>query len=105
MAEIAPFQGLRYDLDRIGDAANILAPPYDVISETERLDLEARHPQNVVRVELPRGEGDNRYANAARLLDTLGIRYELREYDPGEEHLAAEEVAMPRSTSRRPIAT
>jgi Cys-tRNA(Pro)/Cys-tRNA(Cys) deacylase len=31
--------------------------------------------------------------NAARLLDTLGIRYELRDYDPGGEHLAAEEVA------------
>jgi len=32
--------------------------------------------------------------NAARLLDTLGIRYELRNYDPGDEHLTAEEVAM-----------
>ncbi len=31
--------------------------------------------------------------NAARLLDTLGIRYELREYDPGDEHLTAAEVA------------
>jgi Cys-tRNA(Pro)/Cys-tRNA(Cys) deacylase len=31
--------------------------------------------------------------NAARLLDSLGIRYELREYDPGDEHLSAEEVA------------
>jgi Cys-tRNA(Pro)/Cys-tRNA(Cys) deacylase len=31
--------------------------------------------------------------NAARLLDTLGIRYELRDYDPGDEHLTAEEVA------------
>jgi Cys-tRNA(Pro)/Cys-tRNA(Cys) deacylase len=31
--------------------------------------------------------------NAARLLDTLGIRYELREYEAGDEHLAAEEVA------------
>jgi Cys-tRNA(Pro)/Cys-tRNA(Cys) deacylase len=31
--------------------------------------------------------------NAARLLDTLGIPYELRDYDPGDEHLAAEEVA------------
>ncbi len=31
--------------------------------------------------------------NAARLLDTLGIRYELRDYDPGDEHLQAEEVA------------
>jgi Cys-tRNA(Pro)/Cys-tRNA(Cys) deacylase len=31
--------------------------------------------------------------NAARLLDSLGIRYELRDYDPGDEHLPAEEVA------------
>jgi Cys-tRNA(Pro)/Cys-tRNA(Cys) deacylase len=31
--------------------------------------------------------------NAARLLDTMGIPYELREYDPGDEHLSAEEVA------------
>jgi Cys-tRNA(Pro)/Cys-tRNA(Cys) deacylase len=31
--------------------------------------------------------------NAARLLDTLGIRYELRDYDPGDDHLTAEEVA------------
>lgn len=31
--------------------------------------------------------------NAARLLDTLGIRYELRDYDATDEHLPAEEVA------------
>ena len=32
--------------------------------------------------------------NAARLLDGLKIAYELREYDPSDEHLAAEEVAQ-----------
>ena len=31
--------------------------------------------------------------NAARVLDAMGIRYELREYDPGDEHLTAAEVA------------
>jgi Cys-tRNA(Pro)/Cys-tRNA(Cys) deacylase len=31
--------------------------------------------------------------NAARILDALGVRYELREYDPGDEHLTAAEVA------------
>ena len=31
--------------------------------------------------------------NAARLLDTLHIPHELRDYDPGDEHLTAEEVA------------
>jgi Cys-tRNA(Pro)/Cys-tRNA(Cys) deacylase len=31
--------------------------------------------------------------NAARILDSMGIAYELRDYDPGDEHLTAEEVA------------
>src|SRR5882757_8463322 len=68
MAEIVPFAGLRYDLARVDDAARVLAPPYDVIGEAERSDLEARHPHNVVRLELPRGEGDARYGVAANLL-------------------------------------
>jgi uncharacterized protein (DUF1015 family) len=69
MAVIAPFRGLRYDLTRAGDAGLVLAPPYDVISEAQHRELEALHPHNVVRLELPRGEGDARYANAAALLD------------------------------------
>jgi Cys-tRNA(Pro)/Cys-tRNA(Cys) deacylase len=32
--------------------------------------------------------------NAVRLLDALGIHYELRDYDAGDEHLAAEDVAV-----------
>jgi uncharacterized protein (DUF1015 family) len=68
VADIVAFQGLRYDAERVGDLARVLAPPYDVISEGERAELEARHPQNVVRLELPRGEGDARYAEAAHLL-------------------------------------
>jgi Cys-tRNA(Pro)/Cys-tRNA(Cys) deacylase len=31
--------------------------------------------------------------NAARLLDRLGIHYELRDYDPGDEHKSADDVA------------
>jgi Cys-tRNA(Pro)/Cys-tRNA(Cys) deacylase len=31
--------------------------------------------------------------NAARILDALGITYELRDYDPGDEHITAAEVA------------
>ncbi len=68
MAVIAPFAGLRYDALRVGDLGRVLAPPYDVIGEAEHAALEERHPQNVVRVELPRGESDARYAEAARLL-------------------------------------
>jgi Cys-tRNA(Pro)/Cys-tRNA(Cys) deacylase len=32
--------------------------------------------------------------NAARILDTLGIPYELRSYEVGDEHASAEEVAQ-----------
>ncbi len=70
MAVIAPFPGLRYDAARVGDLGRVLAPPYDVIGEAEQAALEERHPQNVVRVELPRGESDARYAEAARLLQS-----------------------------------
>src|SRR5207344_3025924 len=55
--------------DTPGDLAAVLSQPYDVISEAQRAELEARHPQNVVRLELPRGDGDAKYANAAALLD------------------------------------
>ncbi len=68
LAEIAPLTPLRYDLDR-APLASLIAPPYDVISETERQELAARHPNNVVRLILPQGEGDAKYANAAKLLD------------------------------------
>jgi uncharacterized protein (DUF1015 family) len=68
MADISPFAGLRYASDRVGDLASVLCPPYDVINDDERRELEARHPDNVVRLELPRGEDDARYTTAARLL-------------------------------------
>jgi len=52
----------------VGDLASVLCPPYDVIGDEERRELEARHPENVVRLELPRGMDDTRYTAAARLL-------------------------------------
>ena len=70
MAVIAPFAGLRYDALRVGELGRVLAPPYDVIGAVEHTALEERHPQNIVRVERPRGETDARYAEAARLLET-----------------------------------
>ncbi|MBC8131588.1 MAG: DUF1015 domain-containing protein, partial [Deltaproteobacteria bacterium] len=69
MADIASFRGLRYDLSRVGGAATVLAPPYDVVSEPERAALEARDPHNVIRLELPRGDGDTKYQNARQLLE------------------------------------
>ncbi len=68
MAEIAPFRGLCFDPRRV-EIARVLAPPYDVISDDDRNALEAQDAYNSVRLILPRGDGDTRYAAAARTLD------------------------------------
>jgi uncharacterized protein (DUF1015 family) len=69
MADIAPLTPLRYDLSRLPKGlGNVVAPPYDVISPQERAALAARDPHNVVRLILPEGEGDAKYAEAARIL-------------------------------------
>jgi len=69
MADIAPLAPLRYDTARVaGGLASVVAPPYDVISATERAALAARNPYNIVRLILPEGEGDAKYVRAADLL-------------------------------------
>jgi uncharacterized protein (DUF1015 family) len=65
MADIAPLRPLRY---AARDLATLVAPPYDVISPREREELFARSPHNVVRLILPEGEGEKKYAHAAEVL-------------------------------------
>ena len=68
MPRFEPFQGLRYDTDRV-DLAAVTAPPYDVIDEQQRAELAGRDPHNVVRLDLPVEEnGVDRYQVACRLL-------------------------------------
>jgi uncharacterized protein (DUF1015 family) len=66
MAEIAPFKGILFDRARAGSPEKLLAPPYDVINDADRAKLAALDPHNVVRLILPEGEGDTKYANAAK---------------------------------------
>lgn len=67
MAEIAPFRGILYT-QKAGAPDKLLAPPYDVISPSEREKLAALDEHNCVRLILPAGEGDEKYARAAELL-------------------------------------
>ncbi|HEY2542589.1 MAG TPA: DUF1015 domain-containing protein [Gaiellaceae bacterium] len=53
MARIRPFRALRYDVPDLGE---VVAPPYDVISEEERAGYLARSPYNVVHLTLPDSE-------------------------------------------------
>ena len=67
-----PFPGLRYARSHVRLLDDVVCPPYDVISDSERIALESRHPANIVRLELPADDGDpsqDRYARARILLD------------------------------------
>ena len=69
MPRFEPFQGLRYRPE-VAPLAQVIAPPYDVISASERLHLASRHRANAVLVELPEADlsgGRDRYAVAADL--------------------------------------
>ena len=68
MPRFDPFTGLRYGPDAT-DLSGVICPPYDVIDDAQRAALEAEHPANCVRLELPQPmDGLDRYAAAAALL-------------------------------------
>ncbi len=74
MAEIIPFRGLLYDVSKVS-IGEVVAPPYDIISDERREWLYRQSPYNIVRIDFGKEEpGDdetgNRYSRARRYLDT-----------------------------------
>jgi uncharacterized protein (DUF1015 family) len=67
MADVQPLRALHYDLANVGPLADLAAPPYDVIDPSQRAELAARSPYNVVEIDLP--DGDDPYAHAAELFE------------------------------------
>ncbi|MBF0331496.1 MAG: DUF1015 domain-containing protein [Candidatus Omnitrophica bacterium] len=70
MSVIKPFNGLVYNLAKVGDMTKIVCPPYDVISPEQENTLKKRSPYNYIHVMLAKadakhGEDDSRYAKAA----------------------------------------
>jgi uncharacterized protein (DUF1015 family) len=73
MADVRPFQGIRYTPEAVSDLAQVITPPFDVISAEAQERYYARHPYNVVRLELGRITPEdtalnNRYTRAAQTL-------------------------------------
>jgi uncharacterized protein (DUF1015 family) len=73
MADVQPLRALHYDPAVAGPLADAVAPPYDVIDSTQRAELVARSPFNVVGVDLPQGEGDP-YATARELFESWQLQ-------------------------------
>lgn len=70
MAIVAPFKGITYNLDKIARMENVVAPPYDIISNNEQDYYYEKDPHNVVRLILGKkktgdSDWDNRYTRAA----------------------------------------
>ena len=67
MADIQPLRALHYDPAVVGGIDAVVAPPYDVIDDSQRAALIARSPFNVVAVDLPKpGAGGEDPYEAAR---------------------------------------
>lgn len=79
MAEVRAFEGLCYNPAKIEQLADVITPPYDVISPEQKKEFLARSPYNIVRLILP--EGDDPYANATKLLNDW-IDHEILRSDP-----------------------
>jgi len=63
MPDFRPFPALRYAHDI--PLSEVLAPPYDVLSEAQVAELHARHRYNITRVDVPENQD---YAMAAQRL-------------------------------------
>lgn len=66
MAKVVPFSALRFT-EKAGDTRSVVCPPYDIISEQQRLAYLKENPHNIIRLELPR-DGENPYADAGKTL-------------------------------------
>ncbi|MAT05554.1 MAG: hypothetical protein CL424_10985 [Acidimicrobiaceae bacterium] len=67
MARFLPFPAVHYAPDVHLD--EVIAPPYDVLSDDDVDELAARSPHNIVHVDVPRErDGDERYERAGDLL-------------------------------------
>jgi uncharacterized protein (DUF1015 family) len=89
MANLIPFRGVLYNPAKVPDVSRVVAPPYDVIDASFQQALHARHPNNVIRLELGLDEPHdspqrNRYTRAAALLrDWIASGVLQREREPG----------------------
>ena len=67
MAIVKGFKGLRFNTEKSGPIDTVVCPPYDIISEEQRVEYIGENKYNIIRLELPKGE--DCYNNAKRVLD------------------------------------
>src|SRR5438128_7656130 len=86
MADVQPLRAIRYVSETIGDLAQVVTPPFDVISAEAQKRYYARNPYNVIRLELGEEHPEdttlnNRYTRAAATLAEWRLQGILRQDD------------------------
>ena len=66
MANIKPFKALRFNTEKAGKIEELVCPPYDIISDEQRKEYIRTNDNNIIRLELPKG--DNPYEDASATL-------------------------------------
>ncbi len=66
MADIKAFKGLRYT-EKAGKITQLVCPPYDIISDEQRMEYLKTNENNIIRLELPKGK--NAYKTAGETLN------------------------------------
>jgi uncharacterized protein (DUF1015 family) len=84
MTEVRPLRAVRYVPARVGDLAQVITPPYDVISPQGQATYYERNPYNVIRLELGKEEAsdttlNNVYTRAAATLAEWRLQGILRQ--------------------------
>ncbi len=65
--KILSFKGVQYNPDFVTSYADVVTPPYDVISPEMQDEFYARSPYNFCRIDFPKEEGAVRYEKAGQL--------------------------------------
>ena len=66
MPRFEPFQALRYASNV--ELKEVCSPPYDVLSDADRLALANKHENNIVHIDMPLAPSGNAYEHAASVL-------------------------------------
>ena len=67
MPRFEPFQALRYGSST--ELNDVCSPPYDVLSDADRLALADKHENNIVHIDMPLAPSGNAYEHAASVLN------------------------------------
>ncbi|MEX2598308.1 MAG: DUF1015 domain-containing protein [Dehalococcoidia bacterium] len=104
MVDFRPFRGVRYDTTVAGNMADLVCPPYDVISSTQEQALLSQNPNNMVLLELAELSGPapaDRYAKAAAAYQNLQASGVLRRDEQPSYYLLRQRFNVGAQTHER----